>query len=483
MRLPIYEVVIGLEVHAELKTNTKIFCSCPTTFGAPPNTQCCPICLGLPGVMPMLNRRVTELAVKAGLALGCRIAAESRMDRKQYFYPDLPKAYQISQESEPICRGGFLEIEVAGKRRSIGISRIHIEEDAGKLLHSADETLIDCNRCGVPLIEIVSAPDLHSGAEAAAYLKALRAILVAADISDCRMEEGSFRCDVNISVHKKGSGLLGIRSEIKNLNSFAFAEKAIEYEVKRQSELLDRGEVLRNETRRWDAAIGKTVLMRMKERAVDYRYLPEADLAPVRVSPELIARMRAELPELPAEKAERLTKTYSLAASEAEILCADSALADYYEEAAGFTAYPRTLVNLVLTDLLHLCATDAFSSPVSPCRLGALADLLGSGTVNSSTAKKLLKRMTQADLDPKAVVEAEGLAQIRDRELLRSLVVTILQSNPRAVSDYKNGKTAALRALQGKLMAMTDGRADPLIAESLLRAMLNGAMEEGSSYV
>lgn len=463
-----FEAVIGLEVHAELKTETKIFCSCSTAFGAPPNTQCCPVCMGFPGVMPNLNRRAVELAVRAGLALGCEIAKYSRTDRKQYFYPDLPKAYQISQDGRPLCRGGSLSFSSCGQERRVGITRIHIEEDAGKLIHSGGETLIDCNRCGVPLIEIVSAPDLRGAEEAADYLRALRGILLACGVSDCRMQEGSLRCDVNISLRRRGETEMGVRTEIKNLNSFVFVEKAISYEIERQSELLCRGEALHMETRRFDPASGKTVLMRTKESAVDYRFLPEPDLPPIRISHGEIERIRTELPELPAARAKRLIAAFGVTDYDASVLVSDPALADFFEAGACKTQYPKLLVNLLLNDLLRFCANDPFSSPVTADRFAELVQLLGEGTVNSSTAKKMLARLVKSDLDLRHAVETEGLAQIRDRALIATRIDEVVRANPRAVSDYKNGKHAALRALQGQVMARTAGRADPILLEELL---------------
>ena len=468
-----FEAVIGLEIHAALLTDTKIFCSCSTAFGAPPNTQCCPVCMGLPGAMPSLNRRAVELAVRAGLALGCSIQSQSRMDRKQYFYPDLPKAYQISQEAIPLCRNGFLTLPTSNGERRINIERIHIEEDAGKLIHEGNETLVDCNRCGVPLIEIVSAPDLRSPEEASAYLRKLRSILLTCGISDCRMQEGSLRCDVNISLRPLGTDRMGVRTEIKNLNSFAFVEKALAYEIERQGQLLTKGEPLMPETRRFDVASGKTFPMRTKETAVDYRFLPEPDLPPLLVGEEEIERIRRELPELPDIRAARMIKTYGLTAYDADVLVSDPLLADFFELGGKQTAYPKLLVNLLLTDLLRYCTSDPFSSPVSASRLAQLAQLLGEGTINSSTAKKLLLRLLDGDLEPRRTVLLEELGQIRDRARLSELALRVISEQPRAVSDYQNGKSAALRALQGRAMAVSGGRADPVLLEAILLELLS----------
>lgn len=474
MRYDDYEAMIGLEVHAELKTASKIFCTCSTRFGAPPNTQCCPICMGLPGVLPTLNRRVVELCVTAGLALNCNIAHFSRMDRKQYFYPDLPKAYQISQYRAPICESGFLEIETAvGTNKKIGISRIHIEEDAGKLIHVGNQTRIDCNRCGVPLIEIVSAPDITSGEEAVAYLKSLRAILLSCGISDCRMQEGSFRCDVNISVRRRGSERLGVRTEIKNINSFSFVEKAIRYETERQMTALESGVRVRSETRRYDEATGTTVCMRVKEQAEDYRYLTEPDLLPIRLEEADVARLRAALPELPTARAERFVRQYGIAAISAKIIADDRALADYFEEAARASHFPCLLVNLLLSDVLRFCENDPFTCPIAPQRLCELAELLGNKIINSVIAKRLLSRLAKEDLSPAEIVAAEDLAQISDPARLLAMAERVMLEMPRAVADYRGGKRAALKALQGKMIALSTGRADPEACERILIQRLN----------
>ncbi len=473
MNLHGYEAVIGLEVHAELKTATKIFCACPTTFGAPPNTLCCPVCLGLPGALPTLNRRAVTLAVRAGLALGCEISRLSRTDRKQYFYPDLPKAYQISQDAVPLCRGGEVEIDAEGGVRSIRLRRIHIEEDAGKLIHIGSETLIDCNRCGVPLIEIVTEPDMKSPAEASAFLRALRDILVACEVSDCKMHEGSMRCDVNVSLARVGESRIGgVRCEIKNINSFAFVEKAIAYELARQAELLSRGETLQNETRRFDAAKAITEPMRSKETAADYRYLAEPDLPALRLSESDIEEIRATLPELPRARRARFVHDYGVTEADAAVLASSASLAAFFEQAAAETVHRTTLSGMVLTELLRHSTAEEFASHVAPSRMAALATLAGEGTVNSSTAKALLARLQKGDFDLIEAVKAEGLAQLRDPEKLRHIINAVIEGQPQAVADYQSGKTAALHALLGQVMRQTRGRADPVLAEALLKAAL-----------
>lgn len=467
-----WEAVIGLEVHAELKTKSKIFCSCATDFGAPANTNVCPVCMGLPGAMPSLNRHAVELAIRAGLALECTVSPYSKIDRKQYFYPDLPKGYQISQDTEPLCRNGSVRFMLDGEEHRVGITRIHIEEDAGKLIHRGDRTLIDFNRCGVGLIEIVSEPTIRSAPEAATYLRTLRDVLLACGVSDCRMQEGSLRCDVNVSVRPTGSQSMGTRSEIKNINSFSFVEKAISYEIDRQIEVLERGEKLQSETRRYDEVQGKTVRMRLKETSVDYRFLPEPDLPMIRVREDELTAIAATLPELPQARRTRLAREYGLTEYDATVLVSDAGLADYFEASVKDCAYPKICANLLLSDLLRVCESDPFSSPVSATRLGTLSSLLGEGVINSATAKKLLARLIAEDFDPSEAVTREDLAQIRDPEQLRSLVDEILRENPRAVADYRSGKIAALRALQGRAMAKTGGRADPVLTEQLLQTAL-----------
>lgn len=468
-----YETVIGLEVHVELNTKTKIFCSCPTDFGGEPNTRCCPVCMGLPGALPVLNREVVRLAAKAGLALGCTVHSLSGQDRKNYFYPDLPKAYQISQYDLPLCSDGSLEISSADGVKSIGITRIHIEEDAGKLIHDRGEgTLMDYNRCGIPLIEIVSEPDLRSAEEAKAYLQTLRALIRYIGISDCRMNEGSFRADVNLSVRKKGETALGTRTEIKNLNSFAFTAKAIESEAKRQIALLESGEAVSRETMRFDPATGTTESMRQKESAADYRFFPDPDLPPVRLSKEEISALRAALPELPAQRRARWQSTLGLTPYDAAVLSSDRALADYFDTIVKETDSPKIAAGLIITDLLGLCQAEDFSAPIAPNRMAALSTLLGSGEINRATAKKLLHRLYEADLDPMQTVKDENLGQINRVDLLRPIVLNVLAQNPKSIADFRAGKSHAVKALIGQVMAKTNGRANPSLLSSLIEQEL-----------
>ncbi len=472
-----YELVVGLEVHAELATKTKIFCSCPVTFGTEPNTVCCPVCMGLPGALPTLNKAVVDYAIRAGLATGCEIARYSRMARKNYFYPDLPKAYQISQYNEPLCFGGALTIDTEGGEKRIGITRIHIEEDAGKLIHDkTDGTLLDANRCGIPLIEIVSEPDIRSAAEAKAYLQALRTILLYTGVSDCRMNEGSFRCDINLSIRKRGESTLGTRTELKNLNSFSFAVKAIEAEFCRQVTVLEAGGQIRQETLRFDPSTGKTIPMRSKENAQDYRYFPDPDLPPFCVTEEQIERNRLALPRLPRQRQRQYREQYGIPQTEAALLTSDRAMAEYFEAAAEQTAYPRTLANLILSELLRYQSTDRFTCPISPEHLAAVADLSGSGMVGSSNVKKLLGQLWEQDDDPKRLAEEQKLMQISDPALLLPIVRAALADCARSVTDYRNGKSAAAKAILGRIMALSSGRADPRLAAELLEQELNHDM-------
>lgn len=467
-----YETVIGLEVHIELKTASKIFCGCPTDFGGKPNTQVCPVCAGLPGTLPTLNRHAVELGIKAGLATGCSISPLSFFDRKNYFYPDLPKAYQISQNDLPLCRDGYVDITLNGKSKRIGIERIHLEEDAGKLVHTESGTLIDYNRCGVPLIEIVSRPDLRSAEEARAYLSELRLIMMYAGVSDCKMNEGSLRCDVNLSVRRIGDRSLGTRTEMKNINSFAFVAQAIEYESKRQIDLLEGGGRVLMETRRFDSGTGKTHTMRVKEAAADYRFFREPDLPPLQISDQIVSTLKNSLPTLPRELRNTLKEKHGLPEDTAEIIVSRPAMSDYFLRAAELTAHTRTVANLMVSELLGTQAADEFTPVLSAERLSAVAELFEGGEINSSTVKKLLSMLEKdAVSTPEELVERHGMRQINDRELLYRELEKILESTPKLYEDYKNGKTAAKKAIIGKVMASTGGKANPIILNELFENM------------
>lgn len=469
-----YEMVVGLEVHIELKTKSKIFCSCPTTFGAEPNTQCCPVCLGMPGTLPVLNEQVVNYAIMAGIATNCQITGYSKQDRKNYFYPDLPKAYQISQNDLPICRNGYINIETKdNKSKRIGITRIHIEEDAGKLIHAeGNGTLIDCNRGGVPLIEIVSEPDIRSAEEAKAYLQKLRAVILYTGISDCKMNEGSMRCDVNLSVRKKGESAFGTRVEMKNINSFQFVAKAIEYEFQRQVEALESGEAIIQETRRFDQQSGKTLSMRRKEDADDYRYFPDPDLAPIHISPEMIQRLRDKIPVLPDQRKSEYMEQYGLTSYAAEQITSRKEIADFFEEAVKHTDYPILVANLIQTEVLRLLTQDEVNLPISAINFAKLVQLTGEERINSSTCKKVLNILWEKDQDPEELVRKEGLEQINDRDALHEIAVQVITEQPKLTDDYKKGKTAVLQALVGQAMKKTSGRGNPVILQAVFTELL-----------
>jgi len=469
-----YEMVIGLEVHVELKTATKIFCSCPTIYGAEPNTQCCPVCMGMPGTLPVLNGQVVNYAVMAGIATHCQIARFSKEDRKNYFYPDLPKAYQISQYDLPLCQNGYIDIETENNtNKRIGITRIHIEEDAGKLVHSDGKgTFIDCNRCGVPLIEIVSEPDIRSAEEARAYLQKLRAIILYTGISDCKMNEGSMRCDVNLSVRKKGEKAFGTRTEMKNLNSFQFITKAIEYEFQRQVEAVESGEPIVQETRRFDQSTGKTFSMRRKEDANDYRYFPDPDLALIRISDEMLQGLNARIPVLPDQRKREYMERYGLTSYAAEQLTSRKEIADYFESAVRNTTRPMLAASLIQTEVMRLLAQDEVNIPISSDNFAKLAQMAGEGKINSSTCKKVLNMLWEKDEDPVELIRREGLEQINDREVLREFAVQVVAEQPKLVTDYKKGKTAVIQAMVGQVMKKTSGKGNPIIIQEILAELL-----------
>ncbi len=463
-----YEMVIGLEVHVELKTKTKIFCSCKTDFGAAPNTQCCPVCMGFPGTLPVLNQQVVHYAVLAGLATGCEITRFSKQDRKNYFYPDLPKAYQISQYDLPLCVGGHLTIETPDGEKRIGITRIHIEEDAGKLVHDAEHgTLIDCNRCGVPLIEIVSEPDIRTPQEAVAYLQKLRAVIAYTGVSDCKMNEGSLRCDVNLSIHKP-SEPFGTRTEMKNLNSFQSVQKAIEEEYRRQVEAVEKGEVIVQETRRFDQTTGKTSSMRRKENANDYRYFPDPDLAPIVTSDETISAWKSELPVLPDDRKAKYMADFGLTAYAAEQLVSDKALAEYFEAACANSRAPKALGNLMITEVFRLLPPESAAIPISPAHMGRLADMVEEGVISSGVAKRVIAALWEQDQDPDAWVEANGLKQLNDEAALRAYAREAIAAHPDLVAGYHAGKQALSKALMGAAMSLSSGKANPAKLQQLM---------------
>lgn len=476
-----YEAVIGLEVHTELQTKTKIFCSCRTSFGADPNTNVCPVCLGLPGVLPVLNKKVLEYAVRAGLALNCEISRFSKFDRKNYYYPDLPKNFQTSQFDLPICEHGYLDVEVEGEKRRIRITRAHMEEDAGKLVHhgtsitDSDYSLVDYNRTGTPLLEIVSEPDMRSAKEAVAYMEKMRAILQYVGISDCRMEEGSLRCDANVSVRPVGQKELGTKTEIKNINSFKGVERAIEYEAMRQAELLEDGGKVVQETRTWDEKEGVTKSMRTKEEANDYRYFPEPDLVPFTVSDEYIENIRKSLPELPDARKERYMKEFGLSSEDAVFMTNDKATADYFEAAVDAGADPKACVNWLMGEFASQLSTDGIEiskAPVSAENLAALLKLISKGTISGKIAKKVFATMWKEGGNPEEIVKARGLVQISDTAELSKLVDEVVGKNPKAVEDFKAGKKKAVGALVGQIMKATKGKANPRVINELLNKKL-----------
>ena len=472
-----YEAVIGLEVHTELQTTTKIFCGCKTSFGAEPNTNVCPVCLGLPGVLPVLNKRVLEFAVRAGLALNCEISRFSKFDRKNYYYPDLPKNFQTSQFDLPICERGHLDIEVNGEKKQIRITRAHMEEDAGKLVHhgtsitDSDYSLVDYNRTGTPLLEIVTEPDMRSAKEAVAYLEKMRAILQYIGISDCRMEEGSLRCDANVSVRPVGQKELGTKTEIKNINSFKGVEKAIEYEALRQAEILEDGGKIIQETRTWDEKEGVTKSMRTKEEANDYRYFPEPDLAPFTVSEEYIEDIRKTLPELPDERRERYIANFGLSSTDAQYMTNDKDTSDYFEKVVAAGADPKASVNWIMGEFasqLSNAGIEIAKAPVTPENLAKLLALIAKGTISGKIAKKVFAEMWKDGADPEEIVKAQGLVQISDTGALKELVVKVIANNPKAVEDFKAGKKKAVGALVGQIMKETKGKANPKVSNELL---------------
>jgi len=477
-----HETVIGLEVHAQLATRGKMFCGCPTVFGAPPNSQTCPICLGMPGVLPVINRRAVEFAVRSALALGLRVNPACRFARKHYYYPDMPKNFQISQYEEPLAEDGALEIEVSGTSRRVGIQRLHLEEDVGKLVHegafaAAQASLVDYNRSGVPLMETVSRPELRSPEEAAAYLRAFRAVLVYLGVCDGNMEEGSLRCDANVSLRPRGGSELGTKVEIKNLNSFRNVQRALEYEVRRQSEELGAGRRIAQETRLFDADRGVTHSMRSKEYAHDYRYFPEPDLVPLELDPAWVESIRSALPELPRARRQRFVSQYGLPPYDAEILTQSRALAEYYEAAVRAHDNPKAISNWIMSELLRELGGDDEAAigraPIPPGHLAGLVRLIDEGTISGKIGKDVFARMLASGEDPATIVRREGLTQVADAGALEALVDHAIAANPKVVADFKAGKTAASRALVGQVMKASGGRANPGLVDRLVQEKLS----------
>ena len=473
-----YETVIGLEVHVELATKTKIFCGCKNAFGAEVNTLCCPVCMGMPGTLPVLNKQVVDYAIKMGHALNCSINRVSKNDRKNYFYPDLPKAYQISQFDVPLCENGYLDILVNGDVRRIGITRIHIEEDAGKLIHddSFDGTLADYNRCGVPLIEMVSEPDLRSAEEAKAYMEAITNILLYLGISDAKMQEGSVRADVNVSVRPRGQKEFGTRTEMKNVNSFGAVYRAIQYEAQRQIEVISKGGVIEQETRRWDDNKEYSYAMRSKEDAKDYRYFPDPDLPPVCISDEWLESVRAALPELQPEKMARYQSEYGLSEYDSRILTESKKMADMFEKTTTICQKPKKAANWLIGEasrLLKEKGQDAESLWFSPMHLAQLIDLVDAGTINNNTAKEVFTAVFEQDVDPSAYVDAHGLGMVNDDSALEQAVSDVLAANPKTVEEYKSGKTKVLGFLVGQVMKAMKGKANPGKVNEMMTEKLN----------
>ncbi len=473
-----YEIIMGLEIHAELNTKSKIFCSCTTEFGGEPNTHCCPICTGMPGVLPVLNKNVVEYAVKAGLAMNCSISRFSKQDRKNYFYPDLPKAYQVSQFDLPLCIGGYVPIEVEGVRKNIGITRIHIEEDAGKLMHDEWETgsLVDYNRCGVPLIEIVSEPDMRTPEEAKAFVESVKAILEYLDVSDCKMQEGSLRADVNLSVRPVGREKFGTRTEMKNLNSFRSIYRAAENEAKRQINEIEAGGVILQETRRWDDNKGYSYAMRSKEEAHDYRYFPEPDLVPIVVDEEWLGRIKASLPELPEARKSRYVSEYGLPEYDAALLTSSKCLADFYEEAASGSSNAKAISNWIMGDVMRGLkekGLEVDSIPFPGGHLAQLVALIDKGTISGTIAKKVFDRMFESGKEPLLIVKEEGLEVVNDESALIAAIKKILDANPQSVADYRGGKEKAFGFLVGQAMKETRGKANPQMINKLLKEELD----------
>lgn len=476
--MKVYETVIGLEVHAELATKSKIFCGCSARFGAEPNTQCCPVCTGMPGTLPVLNRRVAELAIAAGLALNCTIAKSCKFDRKNYFYPDLPKAYQISQLYLPIAREGFVEIATRKGNKIIGIHEIHMEEDAGKLIHDpvGDCTLVDYNRCGVPLIEIVSKPDMRSAEEAVAYLEKLKPILQYLGVSDCKMQEGSLRADINLSVREAGDITLGTRTEMKNMNSFKAIERAIEEESRRQIGLLEQGKEVTQETRRWDDNLNTSFAMRSKEDANDYRYFPEPDLPAVTISEEWLEKIRSRQPELRDEKMLRYIREYRIPEYDAAILTCSKHMAYLFEETTALCGNPKEVSNWLMVEAMRLLKEQEMEPEeitFAPAGLAELIIMVEKNEINRTIAKEVFEKLFLENIDPVEYVKRNGLKMVSDDNILRAAICRVIEVNPQSVTDYKDGKTRVISFLVGQTMKEMKGKADPAIVNTLIKEILD----------
>jgi aspartyl-tRNA(Asn)/glutamyl-tRNA(Gln) amidotransferase subunit B len=477
-----YEPVIGLEVHVQLATNTKIFCGCATSFGAPPNTNVCPVCMGLPGALPVLNRRAVEMGVNAALAIHCTVNSFSRFARKNYFYPDLPKGYQISQYDQPLAEHGWIDVETDGRgKQRLGITRVHMEDDAGKSIHdgfrdSDRYTYVDLNRCGTPLIEIVTEPDMRSSDEAYAFLTELKQVLQYLEVSTCDMEKGHLRCDANVSVRLKGAEKFGTKAEVKNLNSFRFLKQALDYEIARQVGVLEGGGRILQETRQYNPDSGETTSMRSKEHAHDYRYFPEPDLEPLRISEESLTRIKSRMVELPRDRRERFLRDYGLREYDADVLTATRAVSDYFEETAKACGDPRAAANWVMGDLMGALKAEGkeiSDSPVSAANLGELIALIAKGEISGKLAKEIFPKMFASGEAPGAIIEREGLKQISDTGALEKIVDSVIAANPKQVEQYKSGKSTVLGFFVGQIMKASRGQANPAAVNEILRQKLS----------